>query len=1116
MTDKPYRYDVAASFTRADLAVVREIMNGLRDRGLRIWFNEHLMPGGNLEPMITSALLQSRVLLVFFSENAHVSNWTVTEKQALRFRDPANKDLQFVPIRLDSTPLPQSYRHLEHINWQPDKQKELIDRLSIVCGPLPQKNGMQGVSVPRNLYKRRTFLDSKSRVSVIELANEALSSVYGTVDGEIYVIGISAELDVKLKLVGHAGKIVDLSRNDECNMLLSTSVDRTVRLWDLRTGLSVRTFFANSATVPNAVFAGSSIVTSTSEDALLIWDSPLETEVPRELRGHKRGVNSLCAYGSTVVSAGNDGTIRVWDVRTGQCLRVLEGHTGPVRSLTVNPSGSLLLSGSDDCTIRLWNLRSGLALNTFDAHTDSVRKLTWHPDGNLFASGGGDRTLRLWEQTTGKLLRVFDGNENDATGIAIIGTEFLAGDGSNVYAWSLPAISSAESKPSTSTSTGQVSQQIQYTNAKVLLVGDSGAGKTGISKRLAYEHYEPSAASTVGAWATQWSLPTQRGSEGDREIWLWDFGGQADQRLIHQLYMDDTALAVLVFDAQKSNVFEALSQWDRDLTRATGNQFSKLLVAGRIDASPVRASRQDIDAYVKEHGFQGYIETSALTNLGCSELRQAIIDNIDWSRIPWRSSPVLFKRLKEEIVKLKDEGRILMRFNELRDSLRLRLPPNEINFADAELKAVLSLLAGPGVIVELEFGAWVLLQPELINAYSQAVIATMRDDPSELGCVSEQRVLNGDLVYGGFTRITAEDERFVLLEMHRKLLQRGICARELTEKDVLLVFPSYYKRNRPELIGHPAVLVSYRFDGVVDEVYSTLVVRLDHTHEFARAQLWQDAAEFTTKGGAKIGIKLSRNSQSAAAAIEIYTERDTLLAEKIIFVKYVHDHLVQRATNVKRRRHYICPECSSPIADLDAAERRRELGRNDIGCQICDSRVALFDDLEHLYMSAEIQRKVRRLEGVANEELDNESKERALVGEVISLVALANQISREKTVSDHGIDMEIEFKNDDRRATGKLLFLQLKSGDSYLRTLVDGKEVFSLKNDRHAKYWAEQIAPVMLVIRSSAGEIRWMEIRGYLREQLRKKKTVRQIEFRGTKMDIDSILTWREMLLKEK
>ncbi len=59
---------------------------------------------------------------------------------------------------------------------------------------------------------------------------------------------------------------------------------------------------------------------------------------------------------------------------------------------------------------------------------------------------------------------------------------------------------------------------------------------------------------------------------------------------------------------------------------------------------------------------------------------------------------MLFKRLKEEIIALKDEGRVVMRFNELRETLQLRLPGELARFADAELRAVLTLLAGPGVV----------------------------------------------------------------------------------------------------------------------------------------------------------------------------------------------------------------------------------------------------------------------------------------------------------------------------------------------------------------------------------------------------------------------------------
>lgn len=84
------------------------------------------------------------------------------------------------------------------------------------------------------------------------------------------------------------------------------------------------------------------------------------------------------------------------------------------------------------------------------------------------------------------------------------------------------------------------------------------------------------------------------------------------------------------------------------------------------------------------------------------------------------------------------------------------------------------------------------------------------------------------------------------------------------------------------------------------------------------------------------------------------------------------------------------------------------------------------------------------------------------MSEVISTVVLTGQISREFNVSDPGIDMEIEFKNDRHEATGEKLYLQLKSGDSHLRERKgDGAEIFTIKDERHARYWMAQKFPVL-------------------------------------------------------
>lgn len=147
--------------------------------------------------------------------------------------------------------------------------------------------------------------------------------------------------------------------------------------------------------------------------------------------------------------------------------------------------------------------------------------------------------------------------------------------------------------------------------------------------------------------------------------------------------------------------------------------------------------------------------------------------------------------------------------------------------------------------------------------------------------------------------------------------------------------------------------------------------------------------------------------------------------------------------------------------------------------------------------------------------LDRESKERTLVGEVISTVALAGQISREFSVSDYGIDMEIEFKSNNNEATGQKVYLQLKSGDSYLRERKsDDTEVFTITKERHAQYWMNQEFLVYLVIRDSEGNTRWMEIRNHLKHLSNNgKKMIKQIIFQGERFDVMAIRRLRDKML---
>ncbi|MEM6447163.1 MAG: DUF4365 domain-containing protein, partial [Cyanobacteria bacterium P01_D01_bin.123] len=711
---------------------------------------------------------------------------------------------------------------------------------------------------------------------------------------------------------------------------------------------------------------------------------------------------------------------------------------------------------------------------------------------------------------SGRPVRVMEGHTNSVLSVAIspVDMQLFSGAANGVLrVWQLSDLNSLQPDVN----------QIEYTNAKVLLVGNSAAGKTGLSRVIAGQKWQPS-DSTVGAWATQWKLPIASDDGIEKEVWLWDFGGQADQRLIHQLYMDLTQVAVLVFDPQKPDLLEGLRTWDRDLTRAATGDFRKLLVAGRIDAGGLNVSRKQVDDFVREYGFETYIETSAKENVGCEDLKQAICNAINWDTIAKRTTPKLYRHLKEAIVALKDEGRTLLRFNELREALTLRMGGER--FSDAELKTVISLLAGPGVVWELGFGSWILLAPELINAYAQAVIRTIREDDRELGCITEAAVLAGELSYPqDLDRLPEAEERILLLAMHRLLVENSLCLSESTETGTLLIFPSYARRDRPDVIEHPSVLVSYQFEGFLDDIYATLVVRLHRTSPFETTDLWNGAADFKTMLGHKLGIKLSRPAAGKGELL-VYFDPAISIQERMIFSRYVQEHLFRKTKDrdkVKRLRHWACNNCGEPVTNRERAMQRL----NDQGsqakiiCVNCEQYVQLWDDMEATFADPEIISRVRALEAEADRELDNESKERALVGDVISTVALAGQLSREFSVSDHGIDMEVEFKNDAGEATGQRLYLQLKSGDSHLtQRKRDGAEIFKIPQPRHVQYWMNQAYPVMLVIRDAEGEIRWMEICDYLKQATSNgSKQVRQIEFTGERFDVMSVRGWREKAL---
>ncbi len=86
-------------------------------------------------------------------------------------------------------------------------------------------------------------------------------------------------------------------------------------------------------------------------------------------------------------------------------VQTLTGHADGVKCVAISPDGHILVSAGEDGKIKFWQLNNGEAYHTLSGHQYGVKNVVFSPDGHNVVSSGGDGTIKVWSLRTGELIR---------------------------------------------------------------------------------------------------------------------------------------------------------------------------------------------------------------------------------------------------------------------------------------------------------------------------------------------------------------------------------------------------------------------------------------------------------------------------------------------------------------------------------------------------------------------------------------------------------------------------------------------------------------------------------------------------------------------------------------
>lgn len=271
------------------------------------------------------------------------------------------------------------------------------------------------------------------RVRSVALSNDGRYAVTGGYDALINIWDANTGAHLRT-LEGHRGQILSINLSNDSQRIVSSGQDAVIRIWDIETGRMRREFTGHNGLVSRAVFSpnGEQIISCGEDVTVRVWDTQ-NGRLQRTLYGHTDYIYGVEVSddGRFALTASSDDSIILWDLHTGEMVSRLAGHQGAVREVDFapnsDPGAMLAVSASEDLTLRLWDVRNGARGQRYSSVGD-IYSLLVTPDGTRLVTGGAgsDASIQIWDTRTPQQLDRLEGHNS------LVRDVDISDDGENV------------------------------------------------------------------------------------------------------------------------------------------------------------------------------------------------------------------------------------------------------------------------------------------------------------------------------------------------------------------------------------------------------------------------------------------------------------------------------------------------------------------------------------------------------------------------------------------------------------------------------------------------------------------------------------------------------------